>query len=242
MKSGMITTVNMRKDSTALQTMQKAMTLRDSKGISKTKIHEFRQLFPESISPVSSVTKEEKVMNELIRNKLKINDSAPDEFHVDPLSWVRHLIELRGLDRVVDDVIHILLEADGRGTGSSFHSIILQMRLLNEGPTLFRNDRAYLLSLVVGKESHAVFKDKLGAQLKALEELQKNGFRRKSDGKLIKVKLYLVSDAKFAQLAHGMIRFCDKGCHCLYCRMHSDEIDNLDKTWKNKPKAVWTCR
>lgn len=225
--SGMITSVSMQKTSCYRDQVRKIVKLRDSKNVSKKKIHEFHMLYPDVIPSVGEVNKEEQILNDEIEDLLSPN-VTDTEFHVPVVPWLRFLIAHRGLERDIDDTIHLLVEADGRGTGKSFHSVIMQMRILNEGPTIFRNDRAYLLSVVAGKESHAEIKSKLGDQFDALEGLQLDGLIR-ADGVSVSVKLHFISDAKFAQLCHGMMRFCDDGPNCLYCRQHSKHRTDLSR-------------
>ena len=225
--SGMITSVSMQKTSCYRDQVRKMLHLRDSKNVSKKKLHEFHMLYPDVIPSISSINKEENALNSEIEDLLspEVSDS---EFHVPVRNWLKFIIDHRGLKRDIDNTIHIMIEADGRGTGNSFHSVIMQMRVLNEGPTIFRNDRSYLLSIVAGKESHEEMQAKLGGQFDELEELQLEGLLR-SDGVEVNVKIHFTSDAKFAQLAHGMMRFCDDGPNCLHCRQHSKYRTDLTR-------------
>ena len=225
--SGMTTSVSMQKGSVCKEEVQKMLMLRDTMSLSKKKIHEMHMLHPDILPSVPDMTKEEREFAEQMQNVLDM-EANDEEFHVDPKSWVRHLMSHRGLVRPKDSTIHLLIEADGRGTGNSHHSVTMQMRMSNEGTATFRNDRSHLPSMVAGKESCEETKNKLGKQFRALEDLQTDGLILE-DGTHTSVKMHFTSDAKFAQISHGMMSFKDRGCNCLHCRCHSTDRANLEE-------------
>ena len=45
----------------------------------------------------------------------------------------------------------------------------------------------------------------------------------------IKVRWHILCDAKYSQLTHGLMRFCDEGCNCLKCFAHTKK-DREDPT------------
>lgn len=228
-ESGLVTTMSMRPDTEEDKMVKKVLALRTQKGVSTVKVHEFHMLFPELIPSLGDLSKAEKEVDAKINAALKL-DITEQVFRVEAESFVRWLVDHRGLVRPIDDELHLSLEIDGRGTGKSFHSVICHIRILNEGPVLFRNDRSYLLCMVAGKEGYDLYEDHVKPTLDQLKELQRNGLLR-SDGQRVKVFIHWVADGKAQQQISGMQRFCDRGHHCLYCRMHSDRQQDLSKRW-----------
>lgn len=162
-------------------------------------------------------------------------DYGPEHFHVRPEQWIRYLLRYRGLHR--EKEVHVLVEGDGRGTGNSLHTVIVSFRLLNEGRFLFRSDRQYILSLLVGKESRELAR-KLKEQYAELEKIQATGlnFEEADRSWNVKVLIHTIGDAKWQGLNYGLCSFRlnhKDAQNCLFCKCKfSQRSKVLAKWWK----------
>ena len=59
----LVSSTKMKKKSKAIDEIRKLLALRDTKAMSKVKLHEFRMLHPEAMPPVIKITQEENAMN-----------------------------------------------------------------------------------------------------------------------------------------------------------------------------------
>mgnify|MGYP006879450809 CR=1 FL=1 len=189
-----------------------------------------RALAPAAVPTRSQIDGRQKEFDDYITEHL---DPFYDEtqFHLPPDKLLHYLTKKRKLMKKLIDQdykLHLLLLGDGRGTGQSFKSVILEARILNEGRCIFRADRACLFSLTLGEEDRKHMPRRLKYQLDKLEELQRKGLRIEHDGKTydLKMHLHLVSDAKFLQLTHGGARFCDEQPNCLKCFSKPEDGDD----------------
>lgn len=220
--------VKFKKGTNASNLVGKFLYLCDS-GQSKKRHHENRMLCPTAVPSTYAVKKKQKDI-EVEINKHVDWEATEDTFLVFPKRLLAWLIKHRGLQG--HDVLHLLLEGDGRGTGRSFKSIIFQFRLLNEGRTMFREDRQYLLAMMKGDEDYDLLKRCLKTMLKALEKLQETGLE--VDGKHYDVQLHSTGDAKWQKILHGMVNFNLNDHNCLFCFCHAEDRDQLDVMWETE--------
>lgn len=219
-----VTVVSFNKACNYEDQLKKFVALHDS-GISKKKMHELRMIggvAKSSIPQQAEITSAERALNDEIKSELDI-EWDPDFFHVLPESMLRYVLKKRGIKD--PERLDVLLMGDGRGTGRSFKSVIFEFRLLNEGRKIYRNDRAYLLSMVKGDEDRKIMPGRMKVQIDALKKLQDKGIVW--EGKTIPVYLHLTSDAKFLRLVFGIgPRFCDEGPNCLFCFKTPEERED----------------
>lgn len=233
--------ISMRKTCPYATTVAKASYLHDS-GISKKKLHELHML-NKNLPSLSEIKKQEIKLEEYITNNLEIN-SSEDAFHVMPAPLLKWILLKRGLnsENILNRTLDALVGGDGRGTGGSFKSLILEWRLMNEGRKIYKSDHAYLLSLVRGDEDRKLMPGRLKVMLTALEALQDNGIWISDSSKPhpqplvhIRVRLHLLGDAKWFQVCCGLMRFCDEGSNCLTCFADTEEREDPKDRWEEEP-------
>ena len=221
--------IELKKRSPLSIQIAKCMALHDS-GVSKKKMHQFRML-SKDVPPLHKITDHQKQLNEEIKKNVRL-EATRDKFVCHPEDVLRHVLHLRGIH---DDTIDVIMEADGRGTGNSLKTVFVGFRLLNEGRLIHRGDGSHLLGLVRGDESCELMKNQLGdlrAQLKKLQseglEIEVNGMKRR-----LKVRLHMLADGKWLELASGMTSFAAQGnaANCLFCLCKATERANVHEHW-----------
>lgn len=225
--------IKFRKGSPYSTQVGKFAYLHDHGGISKKKLHELHMACP--VAPKKSdIDKRLKELNEEADATFDI-ESKEDSFHVHPEKTLQWIIKKRGLKCPMNKM-DVIIEGDGSGLGNSFHFVILQMRIMEEGRKMFRNDRQYLLSLIKGKEDRKLMPQLLEPMLKKLKNIQSKGLEIKGERDVevrhIDVRLHLVSDAKFMQVAGGTARFCDNTENCLFCLSSPEDREDETKWFR----------
>lgn len=234
-EGGVITGVKVREVASREDLVRSHVDLHDS-GVSKVKLHEAHMLNPDSVPSRSETNAEEAKLNQYIEDNLDLHvDPNGMFFHVCPKSLLLYVLKKRGLNatNIRNGVVDVITQADGRGTGASFKSIVKEMRIMNEGRAIFKQNRAYLQSYIKGDEDRKHMPELLKWQLERMRKLQETGIDLPVDpadpeGRTvnIKVRWHLLCDAKYSQLTHGLMRFCDEGCNCLKCFAHTKDRED----------------
>jgi len=233
-----LSSVEMKKAASNEERVLKFVALRDTHYLSKRKLHEVHMLAPEAI-PATSAMKvvEDKLKDEILKALTVHVEPDKSGVHVGCKEWLAHIISKKKLGSLLskDGKVDLFVEGDGRGTGNSFHSVILQFRILQEGRKLFKREAQYVLCYVTGDEKHEKLKKNLKYTLDGLQDLQTTGLDvpdpddpRKSVH--LDVVLHLLADKKFQSVTGGLIRSCDRGENCTSCWTHSDKrYSTIDK-------------
>lgn len=220
--------VTLKRGSREKHLIEKFLYLHDC-GLSKKKLHEVRQLAPTAVPSVYSVNVAQKILNKIIDEtlELEVNEHA---FIVYPENLLRWIIKERGLEQF--DTYDLILEGDGRGTGNSFKSVVIQFRIMNEGRLIMREDRQYMLALLVGEESRKSLHDDLGQLLDRLKKLQDDGII--IEGKRKRVRWHSTGDGKWQALLYGMVAFFVNDCNCLFCFCHASDRSDVSVHWETE--------
>lgn len=228
--------IKLKKGSPVSNAVKKWLSLHDH-GMSKKKIHEARQLAGESVPAVYNISKESKAMNEEIKSTVKITVDA-EKFIADPSDYLKYVLEKRG---IYDSEVHMMLEADGKGTGNSVQSVGCFFRIINEGRLMHRSDRCYLIAFARGKESYSMMQTQLKDMRMALKLLQEKGIDlddpEDPGNKKIHVNVvqHLLADGKMMKLCSGMQEFYGPGWSCLKCLCPNNKRADVRKKWREYP-------
>jgi hypothetical protein len=240
-----ISSVKLRKGSSVSVQVKKFLALHDQKAVSKTKLHEVRMLTNAGPS-IAQIKAYQDELTDLVEDTIEIS-SSEDHFMVDVFDMVRYVLESRGIpleDSKGELTAHLCIEADGRGTGNHLKTVVMLFRVLNEGRMIHRADRAYLLALVKGDESHAMCKSTLGPVRKQLKELQASGINisdpsNPGETMHVNIVLHLLADGKWQAICHGMTSFATtrgkNARNCLFCPCHASKRADVEVYWHTYP-------
>ena len=239
--------ISMKRGSPYADTINRFVALNDA-GVSKKKIQQVRMATPAGAVPTrAQINDAQARLNAQAAEMFDIKHDGTS-FHVFPRKLLLWIIKKRKLGHVLHakGLLELLIMGDGRGTGNSFKSVILEMRIFLEGRNMFRQDRAYNLSLLLGEEERNHMPRRLQPMLDALKKLQESGFdfphpdapNDPARSKHIDVKLHWTSDAKFMQVCMGTARFCDEKPNCLFCFATPEEReDPFDRCCEEKHRT-----
>lgn len=238
--------ISFRKGSSNEDKIRQYVKLHDE-GISLKKIQKIRMLSPWTVPKREDLRNKIKLLNDEARElfDIKVDEKS---FHAFPEQTILHMIKKHKI-KVPDGRIDIGVTGDGRGTGSSLHTVKMQFVILQEGRKTFKrnrllnrcciitnepsficfNDRQYFLCLVKGSENRSEMPDLLKPTLNALEKLQRDGLY--VGGEKIDVFLHLWADAKFIQICCGTPRFCEDKENCTMCYSRPSEREDPLLRW-----------
>lgn len=223
--------IKVKKGSTMKQRIKSFLAAHDS-GMSKKKMHEARMMLGGSCVPkLQDINAYQKELNEEITSSIDINFSE-SAFVCDVYDILTYVIHYRG---IYHPELHVMLEGDGRGTGKSLKSCIVNFRLINEGRLMHRQDRAYLLALLVGQENYDLVAESCKKLFQQLNELQQGGLMiEKPDGTSYTASVFLhsIGDAKWQAMMYGMVSFISKGSCCLFCKCERQHFAEVERRWE----------